>query len=85
MGQRIEVIDGPDKPALQWAVSYPEREQVHFHTHSDAFDARIVRIDERDGGFNFDLVGTVVSGAHKGHRFTGRYSVETRTGTFDIS
>lgn len=40
----LQVIDGPDKPALQWALSYPEQEQVHFTLDYDGVDARILRM-----------------------------------------
>lgn len=85
MSKKVEITDGPEKPALQWAVAYPEREQVDFHTTDDAFEARISRIEERGDGFDFELQGTVASGSHKGRELRGRYGVETRSGLFVIA
>lgn len=82
----LVITDGPDKPALQFALAYPDRREVHFSTASDAFDARILRMEEQGGGgFTFGLEGTVTSGVHKGRRFTGTYSVEQRSGTLKLA
>lgn len=80
----VEVVDGPDKPALQWAIAYPERERVHFRLEGDGIDAQVMRMDERGDGFTFDLEGIVRSGECAGRPFRGTYSVETRSGQLTI-
>lgn len=80
----LQVVDGPDKPALQWAVSYPDREQVHFKLAGDAIDARIERIDEQGPSFDFKLTGMITSGVYKNRRFEAVYSVESRSGTITL-
>ncbi len=80
----LHVVDGPDKPALQWAVSYPEREQVHFKLADDAVDARIERMDEQGQSFAFKLHGVITSGVYKDRPFEGLYSVQSRSGTFTV-
>ncbi|MDX2156438.1 MAG: hypothetical protein SFW09_08000 [Hyphomicrobiaceae bacterium] len=80
----LKLIDGPDKPALQWALSYPERETVHFKLDSDAIDVRVHRMDEPADGFTFTLHGVVVSGSHKGKPFSAVYSVENRAGSITL-
>ncbi|MGE3917947.1 MAG: hypothetical protein AB7F78_19810 [Hyphomicrobiaceae bacterium] len=81
----VRVTDGPDKPALQWALAYPDREKVHFRLEQDGIDAEIARMDElAGGGFSFTLRGIVRSGEHSGRPFHGTYAVETRSGTLTI-
>jgi len=78
----VEILDGPDKPALQWAVLYPERGQtVTFKLPEDAVEATILKMEEAGDGFGIDLTGTFVTGLLKGHAFEGHYSVETRSGS----
>lgn len=80
MPRSLNVLDGPDKPALQWAVAYPERGQtVVFKLADDTVEASIAKMDEV-AGFDFDLEGTFASGELKDKRFEGHYSVETRSG-----
>lgn len=81
----LEIIDGPDKPALQWAIAYPERETARFTLADSVIDTTLSRIEERGNGFDFGLVGIVTSGRHKGLPFVGSYSVETRSGTLKLS
>lgn len=81
---QLEVVDGPDKPSLQWAVAYPERERVHFRGEHDGFDAEIASMEELSDGFSFRLSGLVRSGEHQGRAFTGVYSVEQRAGRLEI-
>lgn len=86
MTQRaMAIVDGPDKPALQWAIAYPDRNQVHFRTRSDdSFDAKILRIDELSDGMSFTLQGILTTGRNKGRRISGVYSVATRTGSLTL-
>jgi hypothetical protein len=80
----LEVLDGPDKPALQWAVAYPDRGQtVSFKLPDATVEATIAKMDETDG-FEFDLEGVLVSEPFKGRRFEGHYSVETRSGSIAL-
>lgn len=81
---RVTIIDGPDKPALQWALAYPDREQVHFKLENDGIDAQILRMEELGEGFNFALQGVIRSGSLSGSRFEGTYSVESRAGSLTI-
>lgn len=77
----VTVVDGPDKPALQRAVVYPER-NVTFKTDTDTMDARIAEMVETgDGGFDFNLTGIFATGDLCGRRFRGTYSVESRSGS----
>lgn len=82
--QTMTIIDGPDKPALQWALAYPDREQVHFKLENDGIDAQILRMDELGEGFSFALQGVIRSGPMQGTRFEGTYSVESRAGSLSI-
>lgn len=83
--QSVTIVDGPDKPALQWALAYPDREQVHFKLENDGIDAQILKMEELGEGFNFALQGVIRSGAFNGARFEGTYSVEARAGSLTIS
>ena len=81
----VSVLDGPDKPALQWALLYPERGQtVTFKIDGDTVDAQIAEMAEVSG-FDFNLSGTFVSGGLKGKVFEGHYSVETRSGSLRVT
>jgi hypothetical protein len=84
MAETFEITDGPDKPALQWAVAYPDRQEVHFRLHEDAVDTRIDHIEEQADGFTFKLNGRVTTGPHKDRPFEANYSIEGRTGTLRI-
>jgi hypothetical protein len=81
----LHVIDGPDKPALQWALAYPDREQVHFELENDSVDATIIRIDEMADGFSFELKGVLTSGVYKSLPFRGSYSVDSRSGQITVT
>lgn len=82
----VKIIDGPDKPALQWAVVYSDRGQtVIFRLPGDAVEASILRMDEAGAGFDFDLTGKFVTGPLKGKGFEAHYSVETRSGSLVVS
>jgi hypothetical protein len=76
----MKVVDGPDKPTLLWAVSYSDRELVHFRLDGDGFDAQVTSMEELSGGFSFRVHGIVRSGNHSGRPFTGIYSIENRSG-----
>jgi hypothetical protein len=82
----IEILNGPDKPALQWALAYPDKGQrVHFSTEDDAFEATIDRMSERSDGLEFNLVGRIATGPKAGSTFSGSYSVETRRGILHLN
>lgn len=83
--QTVKIVDGPDKPALQWAVAYPDREKVHFRLERDGIDAQVYRMDELPDGFSFTIRGVVQSGEMQGSTFHGSYSVETRSGMLTIN
>jgi hypothetical protein len=80
----LKIVDGPDRSALQWALAYPDREQVHFILEGDAADAEIVRIEAVAEGFTFEINGRLTTGVHKGQPFLGIYSVETRSGSIAL-
>ncbi len=80
----LKIINGPDKPALQWALAYPDREQVHFRLENDGVDAQILRMDELPDGLSFTIEGVVKSGTLQGSSFRGAYSVETRSGSLSL-
>lgn len=83
--EAVTVIDGPDKPALQWALLYPERGQsVTFRTEDDVVEARIAEMVEIGNGFDFGLRGTFCSGRLRDRPFHGTYSVGSRSGSFRI-
>jgi hypothetical protein len=77
----LRIVDGPQKPDLQWAVAYPDRHlHIHFETFNDAVDAHLDRLEEMGNGTQFGLRGHLVSGLYKGWPFKGVYDLETRTG-----
>ena len=80
----LHVIDGPDKAALQRALAYPEREEVHFKLQDDSVDATIMRIDEMADGFSFELKGVLMSGMYKSLPFRASYSVDSRSGLITV-
>lgn len=75
---RVAIVDGPDKPALQ--QSLVNELDVHFHLDGDAVAAQIVRMDELSDGFTFGLRGRVTSRQWKDRLFEALYSVEGRSG-----
>jgi hypothetical protein len=82
---QVNVVYGPDKPALQWALLYPERGQsVTFKTDDDVVEARIAEMHETGNGFDFDLKGTFCTGQLRDRPFHGIYSVESRTGSLTL-
>jgi hypothetical protein len=77
----LKIVDGPDKPDLQWAVAYPERDlHIHFRTDRDAIDAHIDRIEELGDGTQFGLTGYLTSGLYKGWPFKAVYEIGSRSG-----
>jgi hypothetical protein len=82
--ERFELVDGPDKPALQRALTYPDRVFVEFRTSGEVIDAEIRRMDELSDGFSFDIKGVVRSGQHKGRSFQATYSIEKRKGSLTV-
>lgn len=81
----VRVVDGPDKPALQWALAYPDREEVHFKLEDDSVDASILRMNEVADGFSFQLEGILTSGIHKSLPFRASYNVDSRSGEITIA
>lgn len=80
----MQILDGPDKPSLQWAVAYSERGQtVTFKLPDTVVEAAISKMEETDG-FDFDLEGKFTTGELKEKAFEGHYSVETRSGSLVI-
>jgi len=86
MTQReLTIVDGPDKPALQWSLTKPEGDHdVHFRVEGDAFDAQVLRMDEGADGFTFEISGRLTSGQHKGAPFKAHYSIQSRSGWLRI-
>ena len=80
----LKIVNGPDKPALQWALARPGKEQVHFVLEGDAADAEIVRIEEVAEGLTFEINGRLTTGLYKGQPFQGIYSVQTRSGSIAL-
>lgn len=79
----LHAVDGPDKPALQWALLYPERGQtVIFKIADGPVEAQISKMEEI-AGFEFDLRGKFTSGPLRGTPFKGHYSVASRSGSFE--
>lgn len=85
MPQTFELTDGPDKPALQWAVAYPERERVQLRGPGEVFDAEVRSMEETGGGgMGFRLLGLIRSGRFDGRPFEAAYDLGTRSGILDI-
>lgn len=79
----LQAVDGPDKPALQWALLYPERGQtVLFKIEDEPVEAQISEMEEV-AGFEFNLRGEFASGPLKGTPFKGHYSVASRSGSLE--
>jgi hypothetical protein len=77
----LRIKDGPTKPDLQWAVSYPDRHiHMHFDTVEDAVDAHVDAMDEQPNGTTFVLTGHLVSGLYKGWLFRAEYDLESKAG-----
>jgi hypothetical protein len=77
----LKIVDGPDKPDLQWAVAYPDRDlDIHFRTETDAVDAHIDRVEELGDGTQFGLAGHLTSGQYKGWPFKAVYELGSRSG-----
>jgi hypothetical protein len=77
----LNIVDGPTKPDLQWALAHPERHlHIHFDTGRDAVDAHIDEMHELDDGTRFALKGHLTSGAYKGWPFKAVYDVASRSG-----
>lgn len=82
---KLNIVDGPDKPALQWSLTKPGEHYVHFRLENDACDAQILRMDEGADGFTFELQGELTSGQRKGELFDALYSIETRSGWLRVN
>jgi hypothetical protein len=83
--RKLAIVDGPDKPALQWSLTNPGDNHVHFRVKDDAFDAQILRMEEGADGFTFELQGRVVSGGLKDELFDALYSIESRSGWIRVN
>ena len=81
----LNISDGPDKPALLWALAYPGREAVHFRIDEEPVDADIDEMTEHSDGWSFDLKGRLSSGPNKGMPFYGTYSVASRSGSLTLA
>ncbi len=83
--ERVIVVYGPDKPALQWALLYPEKGQsVTFKIPDDVVEAQIAEMTETGNGFDFGLRGMFCTGRLSNRNFRGTYSVESRTGLLTL-
>jgi len=82
--RKRSIVDGPDKPALQWSLTKPGEHYVHFRVKDDAFDAQILRMEEGADGFTFELQGRVASGEFSGAPFDAVYSIESRSGWIQV-
>ena len=81
---RFQIINGPDKPGLQWAVAYPDKQQVLFELPDGPVHAQILHMNERSDGLTFDLQGVLKSGKYDGCRFTGTFEFGSRSGELSI-
>jgi len=82
---RLTVLDGPDKPSLQWALLYPERGQsVTFKLENEIVEAQIAEMVEMGNGLKFGLKGTFCSGGLRDQSFHGTYSVDSRSGLLTL-
>ncbi len=78
----VYVLNGPDKPALQFALMYPERGlSVTFKTDDEVVEAQISEMIEMENGFSFDIKGRFCTGSLRGQPFHGTYSVGSRKGS----
>ena len=81
----MRVVDGPDKHALQWALTYPESGRVRFQIDDTPVDAAIDEMAEQVDGWTFDLKGRLASGPDKGAPFHGTYCVQSRSGSLFLA
>ena len=82
---QLTVLDGPDKPSLQWALLYPERGQsVTFKLENEIVEAQIAEMVEMGNGLKFGLKGTFRSGGMRDLPFHGIYSVDSRSGQLTL-
>lgn len=83
---RFEIVDGPDKPALQRALVYAHQGQtVVLNTEAGPLEIRLSEMTERGDGLEFDLKGTFGPGDYVGRAFKARYSVATRSGQIELA
>lgn len=81
----FEITDGPDKPALQRALTLPKEVTAHFQIEGEGLDVSVARMEEQPDGFSFKLEGRVASGSMKDARFRAIYSIEGRSGSMAIN
>lgn len=79
------IHNGPEKPALLWAIAYPKYEHVTFELDDGPITAQILEMKEYSDGFTFDLKGVVRSGPLAEHAFTGTFDIGSHTGSLTIS
>lgn len=83
--QSFEIKDGPDKPALQRAVVYPDQEHtVVFKTNAQPLEVVLTEMAERGDGFEFKIKGRLVSGDGAARAVEGFCSIETRSGRINV-
>jgi hypothetical protein len=63
--EEMKIVDGPDKPALQWFLTKPGESMVHFSVEGELFEAQIDRMDELSDEFTFALLGHLTSGEQR--------------------
>jgi hypothetical protein len=76
----MQIVNGPDKPGLQWSLTKPGESMVHFTVEGDVLEAQIDRMDELSDGFTFALLGHLTSGEMNGRPFEGVYNIGSRSG-----
>ena len=84
--REIKITDGPAKPDLQWAVSYPEKHlHIHFATDADPLIVHLDQMQEIADGTEFELKGHIVSEPYKNKKFTALYDLESKTGVLEVA
>jgi hypothetical protein len=83
--QTFEIVDGPDKPALQRAVVYPDKGYtVVFKTNERPLEVKLSEMIERGDGLEFELKGQLISGDGPTYAVEGVYSIESRSGRINV-
>src|SRR5690242_4047782 len=80
-----QILSGPDKPALLWAVQYPEKSHVDFEVEGAApLRARVCKIVEQTDGFTYKIAGTIISRPYQDCLFQATYHVGSGNGSVEI-
>ena len=53
--REFTIHNGPEKPALLWAIAYPNYERVTFELDDGPITAQILEMKEYSDDFTFDL------------------------------